>query len=311
MKTSTSMKAPGFERQSVVIPIASITALKILQPSIKGSVKYKQIVASIRAAGLVELPVVARDAGHRDRFFLLDGLMRIEALRELGVHTVECLVSTDDEAYTYNKRISRLSAVQEHCMIVRAVERGVSEERIAEALNLDVDTIRRRFRLLDGVCDEVAGLLADKPCPMVVFTLLKSMSPLRQVEAAELMVGQGNYSSGFARAIYAATPDDQRVGKRARLTPDDVSHEQIARLEKELASVQNRAKCVEESYGLDNLHLTVAKTYLAALLAKPKIVHWLESHHADYLVEFRAIAEIGNLSEAALRERARGTSKEL
>ena len=42
--------------------------------------------------------------------------------------------SFNDRSYTYNKRINRLAAVQEHRMIVRAVDRGVSEERIAEAL---------------------------------------------------------------------------------------------------------------------------------------------------------------------------------
>jgi len=31
------------------------------------------------------------------------------------------LISTDDEAFTYNKRISRLSAVQEHRMIAKAI----------------------------------------------------------------------------------------------------------------------------------------------------------------------------------------------
>jgi hypothetical protein len=35
-------------------------------------------------------------------------------------------VSTDDEAFTYNKRISRIAPIQEHRMILKAIERGVS-----------------------------------------------------------------------------------------------------------------------------------------------------------------------------------------
>ena len=54
---------------------------------------------------------------------------------------MECLVSTDDEAFTYNKRISRLAAVQEHKMILRAIERGVPEEKIAKALNINVQSV--------------------------------------------------------------------------------------------------------------------------------------------------------------------------
>ena len=49
-----------------------------------------------------------------------------------------CLVSTDDEAFTYNKRVNRIAIIQEHRMILKAIERGVPEERIAKALNIDV-----------------------------------------------------------------------------------------------------------------------------------------------------------------------------
>ena len=49
----------------------------------------------------------------------------LEALRELAAQNALCLISTDDEAYTYNKRVNRLATVQEHFMILRALERGV------------------------------------------------------------------------------------------------------------------------------------------------------------------------------------------
>jgi len=35
-------------------------------------------------------------------------------------------------------------------MIVRAIERGVSEARLAEALGIDVAAVQRRARLMDG-----------------------------------------------------------------------------------------------------------------------------------------------------------------
>jgi transcription initiation factor IIE alpha subunit len=41
-------------------------------------------------------------------------------------------------------------------MVVKAVESGVAEERIAHALNIDVTSVRRRLRLLDGICQEAA-----------------------------------------------------------------------------------------------------------------------------------------------------------
>jgi hypothetical protein len=44
-------------------------------------------------------------------------------------------------------------------MILKAVERGVPEERIAKALNVDVHSIVRKRRLLEGICHEVAEIL--------------------------------------------------------------------------------------------------------------------------------------------------------
>jgi hypothetical protein len=65
-----------------------------------------------------------------------------------------CLVSTDDESYTYNNRVNRLSTIQEHYMIRRVIDRGVSPERLAKALSVDVSQIMKKMSLLDGVCPE-------------------------------------------------------------------------------------------------------------------------------------------------------------
>jgi hypothetical protein len=70
--------------------------------------------------------------------FLLDGHLRLEALKELGIAEVECLLANDDETYTYNKRVNRLPPIQEHRMIARAMDRGVSGRHCRCALNLQV-----------------------------------------------------------------------------------------------------------------------------------------------------------------------------
>ncbi|MDB5441127.1 MAG: RepB plasmid partition, partial [Caulobacteraceae bacterium] len=45
-----------------------------------------------------------------------------------------------------------------------------------------------------------------------------------------------------------------------------------------LATLQVQTKSVEETSGLDNLHLTVAKAYLTKLLANVRVVRWLAQH---------------------------------
>jgi len=287
----------GFELETRTILIDCIIPTKKLKPETKLTAKYRQIVSSIAAVGAIEMPAVVVNRDNPDTYFLLDGFLRIEALKDRGETEVECLVATDDEAYTYNKCLNRLAAVQEHRMIVCAIEKGASAEQIAMALNVNPASIRQRSHLLDGICPEAASLLEDKHCPLTTFELLKQMKPFRQMEAAELMVGQGNFTAGFARAILAATPDDQRVPSRKQTTGSGViSREQIGRLERELATIQQRTRCVEESYGADNLTLTVTKTYLAKLLSRPLIASWLNERRPDYFIEFQSIAEISSLT---------------
>jgi hypothetical protein len=72
-------------------------------------------------------------------------------------------------------------------MIAKAIERNVPGEKIAKALDINVRSLRRKATLIDGICEEVVNLLKDKICPMAIFDVLRKMSPLRQIEAAELL----------------------------------------------------------------------------------------------------------------------------
>jgi ParB-like chromosome segregation protein Spo0J len=75
---------------------------------------------------------------------LVDGHLRHAALSDLGDSEAPCLIAGDDEAFTYNKRGNRLATIQEHYMIVKAIERGVSEEKLAKALNVDIKRIKTK-----------------------------------------------------------------------------------------------------------------------------------------------------------------------
>ncbi|WP_174293327.1 ParB N-terminal domain-containing protein, partial [Sphingomonas bacterium] len=106
----------GFEETTVRVPLDAIMPLREITTAVRKSVKYGQIAASIAEVGIIEPPAVARDAEDRERFHLLDGHLRVEILRERGETEVVCLIAIDDEAFTYNKRISRMATIQEHRM---------------------------------------------------------------------------------------------------------------------------------------------------------------------------------------------------
>ncbi len=281
----------AFEPETALVPISALMPVKTLRPSVKASHKYHQIARSVREIGLVEPPVIGRTDAAPGRYLLLDGHVRVEILKEVGETEVECLVSTDDEAFTYNRAVNRLSSVQERAMIVRAIERGVPEEKIATAMSLDVKSVQRRVKMLDGICEEVVAQLADKHCPMAVFDILRKMKPIRQMEAADLLVGGNNYTVAYASAILAGSSQGQLV-EGAKAKPKGVSATLLTRMERELASLQEAIGSAEETYSRDNLHLTVVKGYLTKLMGNARVVRFLASRYPDFLEQFQAIADI-------------------
>jgi hypothetical protein len=304
-KTKPSKKAAlpqtkiraGFDSETIDLKIDQIILIKIVSPAARKSQKYKQIFASIREVGIIEPPVISRDSQSRGRYILLDGHMRVDALKELGETEVTCLISTDDEAFTYNKHVNRLSTVQEHRMILRAIERGVPEEKIAAALNIDARSIIAKRDLLKGICAEAAELLKDKMVPIATFPVLKRMKAFRQIEAATLMNDAGLYSKSYADALFAATPKDQLVNPEKPKKVKGLDEDQMARMESEMESLQREYRLIEENYGKDVLNLTLAKGYLGSLLGNAKVVRYLAQHNPDILSQFQKIADITSLSK--------------
>jgi hypothetical protein len=291
-KFSPSPVKMGFEETGLRLAIADIQPLRLVPAATKLTPKYAQIVSSMGEVGIIEPPVVARDPTDKGRFLLLDGHLRIEVLKDLGENNVVCLVSTDDEAFTYNKRVNRLAIIQEHKMVLKAVERGVPEERIAKALNINVSTLRHKIRLLDGICSEASELLKDKHVASNTFWLLRKMSAFRQIEAAELMIAMNKYTTGYARALLAATPQSQLVESSKPKVIRGLTSEQVALMERESASLEREFKIAEQSYGTDHLDLVLAKGYLAKLLSNARVIRYLAQRHQDFLSEFQKIAEL-------------------
>lgn len=287
----------AFDRRGIRLPLSAILPLKVVRPSVKSTIKYQQILASIQEVGLVEPPVVTRSDKKSEQYFLVDGHLRLVAIRELGWEAVDCLVTGHDDTYTYNKRVGRLSAVQDHKMIVRAMERGVSAERLARSLGISEETVRQRFRLLNGICEEAVSMLADAPCPAKVFAVFRQMKPVRQIEAAELMTGNRNFSVQFANAMLAATPPPL-LATEPKSAPPPGTAESIARMERELAALQMQTSAVEDSYGPDVLHLTIIKGHLAKWLADVSVVRWLARHRPEYLREFQKVVDTEDVGAA-------------
>ena len=281
----------AFEPETVNVELGDLVPLRKTEPKVLKSRRFEQILSSVREVGVIEPPTVVRQEGGTGKFYLVHGYLRVEALRVLEAPSVVCLVGTDDEVYTYNKRINRLAPIQEQRMIVKAIERGVSEERIARALSLNVASIRRKRNLLDGICPEAANLLRDRECPYETFRCLKRMTPLRQIEAVELMIGMNNFSVSCAKSLLLATQRDQLVEPSKPKPGLEQTRENLARLEREVANLRREIAELEETYASDHLKFIVTRGHLETLFQNVNVVRYLSLHHGDIFGELRKLVE--------------------
>ena len=285
----------AFETQCIILPIDRILPLKQVKSSVKKSRKYKRILASVREVGIIEPLCVFPEEENHGRHLLIDGHMRLEALKELNHSEVPCLVSKDDESYTVNKQVAHLSAIQEHFMIVRAIKRGVSVELIARALDIDAKKIEQKSKLLDDICQEAQVLLKNRPITGNAIRLLKKVVPIRQIEIAELMIAANNYTLSYAKALYAATPQTKLMKPENSKKVAGVSAEDMAKMERELEHIQQDFKAFEETYGRNVLNLVLASGYLSKLVNNDQVVRFLSQNYQDLLLKFRSIIEATSL----------------
>jgi ParB-like chromosome segregation protein Spo0J len=290
-----SKVALGFIPEPRHVSLGDILPSRKAPEGLALSRKFKQIVSSIEEVGLIEPLTVSPLAGAPGRYTLLDGHMRLLALKELQVSVAPCLEATDDESYTYNNRINRLSSVQEHLMIRRALERGVSPERLAKALNVDVSHVRKKLNLLEGICPEAAAQLEDRQFSAELCRVLRKMKPMRQVECVELMTSANNLSVPYAEALFAATPDEMLVEPKQSRRLAGISKEQLARMEREMQNVQAQYRLVEQSYGQDVLLLVLVRGYLAKLVGNQEVARFLRSKSPEILEQFQVVVSATSL----------------
>jgi hypothetical protein len=282
----------------ISVPVGSILPVRKLNPNISKTEKYRRIAASIREVGIIEPPIVYPQANDNSQYILLDGHVRLAILKEVGQKKVNCLVATDDEAFTYNHKVNQLSAIQEHFMIMEAIRHGVSEERIAKTLAVDVGAIRRKRDLLDGICPEAVQLLKERRACAGTFREMRKVKPIRQIEMAELMVAANNFSASYARCLLVATPQEQLLEPEKPKEVRGLSPEDMSRMEREMENLGQDLRSVEDSHGRNVLNLVLVLGYLKKLLDNARVVRYLSQHCAEILAEFQKIVGTKGLAGA-------------
>jgi hypothetical protein len=283
----------AFQLSTIRIKADNILSSKSILKSTIYTKKYGQIKASIKEIGIIE-PLIVAPTLDKKQYILLDGHIRFEILKELEFTEIPCILSSDDENYTYNKKINRLATIQEHFMIRRAIDQGVDEERLASALNIEIKAIRSKVNLLNGICPEAIELLKDRELSPNVFPLLRKMKSLRQIECAELMISMNNLTVPYAKALLMTTPPNMLIELIKPSKKANGSFEAIKKMEVDTANIHLQIKSLEQSYAQDTLNSVLATGYLKKMLANNNIKQYLEKNHNDIYSQFESIIKLSS-----------------
>jgi ParB-like chromosome segregation protein Spo0J len=290
----------GFDLETWQIPLEELLPSKKVPDGVMTTRKFRQIVSSIREIGLIEPLSVIKPDENASGFLLLDGNLRVLALKELGQDTAPCLIAKDFETYTYNHRINRLSTVQEHYMLRRAIDKGVSKERLARAFSVNLSTINSRINLLHGICPKAVELLQDHQFTPDVTRHLRKMKAARQVEAVELMIAANTITAAHADALLKATPPEQRADHASPNADEPKADplQQIVKLEREMSQVQEKYRHAEENYGSELLNLVVAKGYLKKLMENEAVRSYVARQSPEILEQLELVLNTVSMEEA-------------
>jgi ParB-like chromosome segregation protein Spo0J len=254
--------------------------------------RFTAIVDSLPEIGLIEPLMVYPQVGNTGSFLLLDGHLRLLAVKQLGWKTVEVIIANEDERYTYNARVNRLPPIQAHKMIVKAVRNGVKPERIAKALSMPMSVVSGLINLLDGINLEAAELLKDKQMTAEAVRQLRKVTGLRQIEIAEVLVSANNFTKSYVEALVLVTPRDQMIEPQEEKKKAGMTAEELARMEREMEMLERDFKSIDATYTENMMSFTLAKGYIKRLLENTRVLRYLREHHGDLLTELEATAAV-------------------
>ena len=148
---------------------------------------YASILTSIKEVGILQ-PITVCKSHEEGKYKILDGHLRIHALRELGITETFCLLSTDDERFTFDAQINNLNTFQRARMIKKAITEGISPERIGKVLGINTSDVMSDIRITNEIDPNAREILKTSPIKKSALNLLRRVKPTRQIEIAKCMV---------------------------------------------------------------------------------------------------------------------------
>ncbi len=270
------------ESTAIDVPVIQLRPLRERKVTKR---EYDRIVASIKAVGLIEPLVVFPENGD---YVILDGVQRYRALVELGVAIAPCIMGKEREAFTGNRMVNRVSPVQEHRMIEKAMDE-VDEGVIAAALGIATLNHRLKKSLLKQLHSDVATAYDAGKITRACAREFTHVKPHRQKEILRAMEGYKDYSTAFARSLVVKTAANQRENRGRKHNPWNKSAQRKNDLLKKLSDAEQKHDFYSQLYKQYTVDLLRLAIFARSLLTNARVRDYLNTHHSDIVSRFEMI----------------------
>jgi hypothetical protein len=280
IKRQLSENSPG---RFLDVPIVKLVPLKKRKINKQA---FNRISASIQKHDLIAPLLVYPENSH---YIILDGHQRYMILLELGIETVPCAIWNQKEAFSSNRMVNHLSAVQENRMIEKALTE-LDEVTIAETFGLNRISHRQNKALLKQLHSEVAIALDKNKITKACAKELTYVTTERQAEILKAMKQYNDYSIVFIRNLILKTPSKQRSRKRAGTqNPWMQKGQNKNSLMKKFQEAERKHDFYSRLYQQYSIDLLKLVIYVRSLINTPRIREYLQTHHVKVLTCFENI----------------------
>lgn len=189
------------------------------------------------------------------------------------------------------------SPLEQRQIILDLLALGQTEDRLAAHWGVKITLIRRRVILLRGIGNEAFVLLKDKEVNPHVFEILRKLKPGRQVEVAQLMIASGNLTSGYVKALLAASRQTDLVNPHRTKSVANLSADQMKRMEKIMETLQPAFMVATKHYKSTILDLIVCERFISRVIANTRILDYLSGQAPALVADMRTV--LGRIATCA------------
>jgi uncharacterized ParB-like nuclease family protein len=267
------------------IPLENLVPLHPREINFEKNSKFKMLLSTIKAVGLLEPLSVYKENGH---YLILDGYLRFKACEKLGAKTLPCIVCKEKEAYTTNREVIAPSPIQEAKMM-RAALNVLDESFLAGTFGVKSIKYRLAKATMEKLHPSIIKAMDEDLISRTCATEISYVAIKRQLEIFKEMQRTGDYSLSFARALVIKTPQElcnTNIKKHIRVIQSPAVRQTLVN---KLERVEERHDFYYKHFRQYSSDLVKISIYIRKLITDEEIKEFLRTKYPEVLEKFEDI----------------------